>query len=183
MANDYRLSSGKRWLARLCFVLIGISSFANPINYFNLYYLLTGLVFGLLLGLLFRLFLRSFLNTFNWKYKKESGKDGLAYAVENGMLFLIPYAVIMTFATFYLGWNLTLGFVSTGLMTVGASSTMELGKIKGKQEIKNTLATTMVSFIFSTVWTLGLPYMIKIPSLIEGGLTLVKSLMQGGGGL
>lgn len=183
MNEEYKLSAGKRWFARLSFVLIGISSFANPIDYFNPYYLVTGALLGLVFGFLFQRFLRFFLNTFNWKYKKAGGKKGLKFAVENGLLYLIPYAVIMMFATFYLKWGMTLGFVSTGIMTVGATATMELGKIKGKQELKNTIATTIVAFLFSTIWTLGLTYMIKLPSLIEGGMTLAKSLLQGGGPL
>lgn len=183
MNEEFTLSVGKRWLARLCFLIIGINSFSNPIDRLNPYYIGTGIVFGLLFGWLFQMFLKSFLNTFNWKYKKEGGKNGLKYAIENGLLYLIPYVVLMTLATFYFRWSLTLGFVSTGIMTAGASATMELGKIKGKQEIKNTIATTIVAFLFSTIWTLGIPYMMKIPSLLEGGITLVRSLMQGGGGL
>lgn len=181
MNEEYKLSGGKRWIARFCFILIGISSFSNPIDRLNPYYIGSGVVFGLLFGMLFYWFLKSFLSTFNWKYKKEGGKNGLRYAIENGLLYLIPYAILMTIATFYFHWGLTLGFVSTGIMTVGASATMELGKIKGKQEIKNTIATTIVAFLFSTLWTLGIGYMIKVPSLLEGGIMLIRSLMQGGG--
>jgi len=180
MNDEYALSSGKRWLARLSFILIGISSFANPLDFFNLYNIGTGLILGLLYGFIFQLFLRSFLSTFNWKYKKTGGSKALRYSVENGLIYLVPYALIMTLATFILGWGMSLGFVSTGIMTVGATATMELGKIKGKQEIKNTIATTVVAFLFSTLWTLGLPYMVKLPALIEGGITLVKSLIKGG---
>ena len=177
------LSSGKRWLARLCFITIGICSIANPLDYFNLYYIGFGVVLGLLFGFLFRWFLKRFLNTFNFKYKKAGGKLALDYAVENGLLYLIPYAVMMAFATFYFGWSMTLGFVSTGIMTVGITSAMELGKLKGKQEIKNTIATSVVCFLFSTVWTMGLPYYTKVPSLLEGGVTLIRSIMGGGGPL
>jgi hypothetical protein len=33
MSDELKLSGAKRWLARLCFILIGISSFANPLEF------------------------------------------------------------------------------------------------------------------------------------------------------
>jgi small-conductance mechanosensitive channel len=99
------------------------------LNFLNLYNILFGsILLGLLFGFFFQLFLRSFLSTFNYKYKKQGGKDALRYSVENGLIYLIPYAIIMTLATFVLSWGMSLGFVSTGIMTVGATATMELRK-------------------------------------------------------
>jgi O-antigen/teichoic acid export membrane protein len=179
--NQYQLSMAKRWLARVCFMLIGISSFANPLDYLNLYNIITGLILGLLFGTLFKWFLKRFLNTFNWKFKKSGGKEGLNFAVENGLIYLIPYAVIMTIATFFAGWNMPLGFVSAGIMTVGITAAMELGKVKGKQEIKNTIATSFVCFLFSSLWTMGLQYMVKLPIFLGGLISLLKSFTNGGG--
>ncbi len=182
LKQDFKKGNGlKSWVRYLCFIGIGISAFANPMDPFSLYNILFGAVAGLLFGWLFRIFLRSFLSLFNGKFKKEKGKEVIRHAVDSGMLFLIPFAVMMLIAVFYLNWSETRGFVSAGIMAVGTAAAIEMGRVKGKQEIRNTIATSGISFLFSFLWTLSYAYLAKAPSLIEGGAGLIGGLLSGGG--
>lgn len=171
----------KNLVRNICFIAIGISAFTNPLEPINLFHTVFGAVAGLLFGWLFRKFLRAFLGVFNDKLKKEKGKAVIRDAVDSGMLFLIPFAVMMLIAVYYLNWSETRGFVSAGIMAVGTAAAIEMGRVKGKQEIRNTLATSGISFAFSFLWTLSYAYMAKAPAFIEGGAGLIGGFLSGGG--
>ena len=176
-------SSFKKLVRRICFISFGISAFSNPLERLNLYNIFFGILVGLFFGWLFKKFLRGFLGLFNSKFKKEKGKQVIRSAVDNGMLFLAPFAIMVLIATFYLKWSMTSSFISAGIMAVGTSSAIEIGKSKGKQEIRNTIATSGVSFVFSFIWTLSYQYLIKAPAFIEGGVNIIRSMISGGGGI
>ena len=178
------INKGKGWrslVRRLCFIAFGICAFTNPLDRINLYNILFGIAIGLFFGWLFKKFLRGFLGLFNGKFKKEQGKEVIRYAVDTGMLFLTPFAVMLLIAVFYLNWSLTAGFISAGIMSAGTAAAITMGKLKGKQEIRNTLATSGVSFLFSFLWSLSYPYLMKAPAIIEGGSVLLRTLISGGG--
>lgn len=182
MGNDKNKGGwGRNFLRRLCFIAIGISAFSNPMDRLNLYDMIFGALAGLLFGWLFRKFLKSFLSLFNSNFKKEMGKKPIRDAIDKGMLFLIPFTLMLLIAVYYLNWSETRGFVAAGLMAVGTASAIELGKAKGKQEIKNTLTSSGVSFFFSFLWTMSYAYLAKAPSFIEGGISLIKGIVSGGG--
>ncbi|MBU7006562.1 hypothetical protein [Phosphitispora fastidiosa] len=166
---------------RLCFMAIGIGALANPLDLFNPINIGFGILWGLIFGGLFRVFLKGFLGMFNGQFKKENGKEAIRYAVDNGMLFLTPFTLILLIAVFYLGWSMTIPFISAGIMAVGTASSIEMGKMLGKPGIKNTIATAGVSFVFSLLWTLSFSYLNIVPSYLEGGVNLVRSIAGGGG--
>lgn len=168
-------------IRRLCFIAIGVGALANPMDVLNPYNIGVGILAGLIFGWFFRMFLKGFLSMFNGKFKKEKGKEAIRYAVDNGMLFLAPFALMLLIAVFYLGWSMTVPFVSAGVMAVGTASAIEMGKMLEKPGFKNTLAAAGVSFVFSLIWTLSFSYLNRAPSYIEGGITLVRSVMGGGG--
>lgn len=172
---------GRNFVRRLCFIAIGISAFSDPMERLNPYDMIFGALAGLLFGWLFRKFLRSFLSLFNGKFKKKNGKEPIRDAVDSGMLFLLPFTVMLLLAVYYLNWSETRGFVAAGIMAVGTAAAIEFGKAKGKQEIKNTLATSGISFLFSFLWTLSYTYLAKAPSLVEGGVGLIRGIISGGG--
>lgn len=179
------MKRGRFWrnlLRRLCFVAFGISAFSNPLDRLNLYNIGFGIIIGLFFGYLFKKFLRSLLGLVNRNLKKEKGKESIVYAVDAGMLFLIPFAVMSLISTFYLKWYLTGGFISAGIMSVGTAAALEIGKLKGKQELKNTIITSLVSFVFSFIWTLSVQLLIRVPGFIEGGISILRSVLLKGGG-
>lgn len=162
-------------------MLIGASSFANPLDKLNPYALITGGLIGLVFGWLFRRFMRSFLGAFNRAAHQNQARILIRYATDIGMLFLAPFAVMLATSVFLLNWSMAVGFVSAGLMAVGTAATIELGKLKGKQELKNTVVTMLVSFLFSLIWTMGFSYVTRVPAWVEGSVILVRSLIAGGG--
>lgn len=181
MSIEYGKGSAMRNILRwTSFAVIGISSFSNPLDPFNRYNLIFGFILGMLLGILFRVFLSMFLGTVNSELKKEEGKAAIKYAIDNGMLFLIPFAVMVGVATFGLKWSMTLPFISAGLMAVGTASAIEVSKLKGKSDIKSTISTSVVSFSFSFLWTLGYPVLLKATGILQGGIELIISITKGG---
>lgn len=174
------MSKGKFWrslLRRLSFIAFGITAFSNPLDILNLYSIGWGIITGLLFGFIFNKFLRSFLCLFNRDLKKEKGKESIFYAVDTGMLFLIPFSAMTLISTFYLRWSLTGGFISAGIMAVGTAAALEVAKLRGKQEIKNTVITSVVAFLFSFVWTLSAQLLVKVPGLIEGAANLLRAML------
>lgn len=178
------INKGKAWrgiIRKICFAAFGVSAFSNPLDRFNVFNIIFGILIGLLFGWLFKKFLRGFLGLFNARFKKEHGKEVIRYAVDSGMLFLIPFAVMVLMAVFCLHWSMTGGFISAGIMAVGTAAAITMGKLKGRHEFRNTLATSGVSLLFSFIWTFSYPYMLKAPPLIEGGVTIIRSIVLGGG--
>lgn len=168
-------------IRRLCFMAIGVGALANPLDLFNPYDIGFGILWGLIFGGLFRIFLKGFLGMFNGQFKREKGKEAIRYAVDNGMLFLAPFTLMLLIAVYYLGWSMTIPFISAGVMAVGTASSIEMGKMLGRPGIKNTIATAGVSFVFSLFWTLSFSYLNKAPFYLEGGVNLVRSIAGGGG--
>ncbi|NPV91268.1 MAG: hypothetical protein HPY50_10915 [Firmicutes bacterium] len=169
-----------RWL---CFIAFGVSVFSDPLDRLNIYSIAFGAVAGLLFGWLFRIFLRTFLGMFDRAFKKQHGKYAIRLAVDRGMLFLVPFAVMLLVANYYLNWSMTIGFISAGILMAGTAAAIEMGKIKEKPELRNTLAASAVSFLFSLLWILSYQALAQAPSFIEGGINLIHSISLGGGGL
>lgn len=166
---------------RLCFMAIGVGALANPLDLWNPYNIGFGIFWGLLFGGLFRIFLKGLLSLFNGQLKKEKGKEAIRYAVDNGMMFLAPFTLMLLIAVYYLSWSMTIPFISAGIMAVGTASSIEMGKLLGKQGLKNTIATAGVSFVFSLLFTLSFSYLNKAPAYLEGGINLIRSVTGGGG--
>lgn len=171
------------WLGMLCFAVLGISAFSNPVNPLSAYNIAFGLIAGFFWGWLFIFFMRVFLRIANRSLVKEKGKGEIKKAVDGALLFLVPFAVMMFIAVFVLGWSNTASFVSAGLMAVGTAASVEIGKKLEKQEIKNVIAASGVAFLFSLLWIISFSFMSKVPGYIEGGLSILLSLMEGGGAL
>lgn len=178
------LQKGKRlksFIGGLCFAVFGVCAFLKPLNKDNVYHIIFGAAFGLIFGRLFKSFLKGFLKLFNRRFKKENGKKVFRHIVDAAALFLAPFATMTVIAAFYLKWAMSVVFVSAAIMAMGAAAAYEMGKIKGKQEIRNTLVTTLVSMVFSVIWTVAIPYLSKIPGYIEGGVNLISGIITGGG--
>lgn len=182
---DQYMKRGRMWrsqLRRICFAAFGAAAFTNPLDRWNIYHIAFGVIVGLLFGYFFRKILQGFLGLFNGEIKKENGKDSIVYAVDCGMLFLVPFAAMALLAVFYLKWSATAVFVAAGIMAVGTASALEMAKLGGVQEIKNTLVAAFVSYLFSFIWTLSAQWLARVPLYVEGGVSLLRSVLGKGGG-
>lgn len=172
----------KGWLRNLCFAAFGITAFSNPLNRLDVANIVFGIVIGMFFGFLFKKFLRGLLGLFNRKLKKDIGKAAIIYAVNTGMIFMVPFALMALLSVFYLKWSVVSGFISAGIMAVGTAASLEMGKLRGKQEIKNTIVTSLVSYLFSFLWTISAQILVKAPGLIDGAIILIRSIIPKGGG-
>lgn len=176
---------GKLWrglLRNVCFATFGVTAFSNPMNRLSVTNIVFGIVIGIFFGFLFKKFSQGLLRLFNGKLKKEIGKDAITYAVNTGMMFLIPFALMALLSVFYLKWSIVSGFISAGIMAAGTAASLEMGKLRGKQELKNTIITSMVSYLFSFIWTISAQILVKAPGLIDGAIIFIRSVMPKGGG-
>lgn len=178
MMEDLKKGHGLRsFLRRLCFISFGVTAFANPANLFNLVNLVYGILIGLLFGFLCKALLTGVLGVFNRDLKTLHGQKVISYAVDKGMTYMIPFAVMALLATFILDWSITGRFLSAGIMAAGVSASMEIAKLNGKQAIKNTLITSIVTGTMAIVWLFSSGFLGKIPPYLEGGASIVISLV------
>lgn len=167
--ENYKKGKGVRGFLRiLSFIIFGVLAFSNPLDKYNPYNIIIGGLIGLFFGFLCRLFLIWLLKAFNGQLRKTSGKKVISFAVNRGMLFLLPFAIMALFSYYYLGWFISSGFLSAGIMTAATSASIEIGKLKEKQEIKDTIASLLVGAGFSTLWIFGTGVLAGAPGLIEG---------------
>ncbi|WP_028307976.1 hypothetical protein [Desulfitibacter alkalitolerans] len=171
----------RNWIRRFSFMLLGASAFANPVDKLNPYNLIIGMIIGLLFSWLFKRFMYGFLGMVNRAKDKYQARRLVRYAADVGMLFLVPFALMLATAVFIMNWTVTSGLISAGMMAVGIAASIELGKLKGKQEIRNTLTTSFVAFLFSMIWIVGFQYVSRVPVWVEGAVIFIGSLMSGGG--
>ncbi len=169
-----------KFLALLAF---GATTFTSVSTRFNLYHIGFGCIVLIVFAWLYKRFLSMFLGLFNPIVKKEIGKKAIPIAVENSMLFLIPFAVMSIIATYYLKWSLTSTFLSTGFMIVGTTASIEVGKLRDKAVLRNTVITMLISFVFTFLLTFSVQILSKIPPLLEGGIKFVLTFINGGGDL
>lgn len=167
----------------LALVGFGATVYNAVATRYNPYYIGFGVLMCLIFGWLYKHFLRFLLGLFNPAIKKGVGKKEIHHAVDNSMLFLVPFAVMSLLATYYLKWTLTTAFLSTGIMSVGTAAAIEVGKLREKPVMRNTIITSGVSFLFSFVLTLSVQLLGKVPSLIEGAVKLLPTFFGNGGGI
>ena len=176
--DELKRGKGVRgFLRHLCFAAFGIAALADITNLLNPINLIFGAVIGIIFGIICRAFFSGILGSFNKELKKERGKKVVSYSVGRGMVYLVPFATIAVLATFALGWNVPGGFLSAGLMTGGIASSLELDKLLGKASTKNSITASIICGTFAAIWTVGIRFVAVVPQYIEGGITLLGSLM------
>lgn len=168
-----------RFIIKLCFIVFGISAYANPADKYNISNIVFGALMGLFFGYLFRTFIKMVLKALNSDVISEYGKNAISSSVEKGMVFIVPFCAMALLAVFAMNWSATAAFVSAGIMTAGASASIEIGKIRGKQQIKNTIASSVISWIFSTMWIFSIGFLSRVPMYAEGIVNLLKVLLGG----
>lgn len=166
-------------LRHLGFMFLGVLAFYDPQDPLNIAVIAFGCILGISYSILYKGFIHRALRLLNGKVKKEHGKEPMARAVALGGLFILPFALLAGLSTLWFGWQLNTSFVTTGVTAIGTAAGLEFSKLTGKPRLKNTLTTASLSWVFSTLWTFGIPYLVHAPGFIEGGISLVRSLIAG----
>jgi hypothetical protein len=139
-------------------------------------FLIYGILIGIAFGLVYNFVLKLILGVANKDLKKQHGSKIVSLGISKGLLFIVPFAIMALLAAYVMGWTITTGFVSAGLMTAGATITMELEKIKGNGTVKNSLLPIGISFVFATIWAVGIGYMAILSLYVDGGVNVLLSL-------
>ena len=79
------------------------------------------------------------------------GRDTVQEAASNGLLLLLPFAVLALVAELLLGWNASQTFSSAGLMTACGAVGVEVSRSGGGQ-LRSMLVPTAIAFAMATAW-------------------------------
>jgi len=171
-------SKFKAFIGTICFAVFGVVSFMdinypdNPIN------IGVGIVIGLLFSFVSKKVLSILVSMFNGKLKTTHGRKIVKEMVSKTLVYMLPFAVMAFFSTYYLGWTANSAFVSSAVMTCAALTAVEIGKLKEKPSIVDTIATTVSSSILSTVWVLSIGLLRVIPGYVLAIIKLVLPLIS-----
>jgi len=166
------------WLRRVCFILLGITSFTDSSMPYDVGRLIAGVLVGIIFGFIATSFYRMILWLMNPKLNKASDKKVIKEVVNSGMMFLLPFTIMALIAVFALGWQVNGVFVSAALMSVGVVASNELEKHTGKAKMKNTIAATVISGGFASLWLISLNTLKFLPTYINGGYDMIRSLIE-----
>lgn len=83
--------------------------------------------------------------------RSQYGPRGVGTAIARGFLLLFPFTVLALAAELALGWNAVQAFASAGIMSSGAATGAELGKLGGGR-LRSVLLPTGWCFVLTSVW-------------------------------
>lgn len=180
MIEEMKKGKSLRTLLRyLSFGIFGSAALIYAEKPLSPVFMIYGIFIGVVFGIFYNFVLKLILGLANKDLKEKHGRKIVSLGVSKGLLFLVPFAIMALLAAYVMGWTITTGFVSAGLMTAGATITMELEKIKGKGSVKNSLLPLGISFVFSAVWSVGIGYMAILSLYVDGGVNILLSLANG----
>ena len=78
------------------------------------------------------------------------GRDAVQEAAANGLLLLLPFAVLALVAELLLGWNASQTFSSAGLMTACGAVGVEVSR-RGGGQLRSMLVPTAIAFATAAV--------------------------------
>lgn len=158
----------------MVFGIVGYMNLRSPWNITNIVFgILVGLIFGFIGKLLFSLL----LTLLNNDIKKSEGKGAIKAAVRRSTIFMFPYAVLVFLSSYFLGWAAAAVFFSAAIMNTGVMAATEIGRLKGKPAIKNTIATTISAALVSYLWIFSAGYLKNVPAMLESLVTLGLSVL------
>jgi len=177
--NSSTVLKGSPWYslaALFCFAVFGVIGLLNPFDRFNPVSIILGITVGICFGFLCRLLLSVVLGLANRSLKTPHGRGIVGAAVARSMLFLLPFALMSLLAAYVLRWSALSAFVSAGLMTAAVAAAIELGRIKAKPEIKDTILASVVAWALSAAWIYALGFLGRLPLYVESAVRLLSSL-------
>jgi hypothetical protein len=79
------------------------------------------------------------------------GRDAVQEAASNGLLLILPFAVLALVAELLLGWNASQTFSSAGLMTACGAVGVEVSR-RGGGRLRSMLVPTAMAVALAAVW-------------------------------
>ena len=168
----------KGFIGTLCFIVFGIVAFMdfnNPLNRINIG---VGIALGFVFSFLSKLILSVFFRILNGDVKKNYSKKHIKAAISFGMVYLVPFSVMAFLASYYMHWTATSAFLSTGIMTVSALTAVELGKLKSKPSIFNSIAATVAGAMISSLWLFTAAFSKLVPLYVGALIKYISTFLS-----
>jgi len=165
--------------AVLCFAAFGATGLMNPFDRLNPVYLAVGAVVGLAFGFICRVFFSLFLGLGNLGLRRDHGRGVVGAAIARGMSILVPFAAMSLLAAYWLRWSALTPFVSAGLMTAGVAAAIELGRLKPRPGIRDTILASVAAWVLAAAWIYVVGYAVRLPAYVEGVAGLLRVLSRG----
>lgn len=168
----------KSFIGIICFVAFGVISLMdinypdNPVN------LSVGIILGLLFSFISKKLFSSMLSMFNGKLKNTHGKGVIKAKVSSGMVYMLPFAIMAFASAYYLGWTANSAFLSSAIMTCGALTGVEIGKLKEKPAIADTIVTSASAAVLSAVWIMSAGFLRLMPGYVVAIIKMVPALIN-----
>jgi hypothetical protein len=176
--NPMRYSALKRFTGLVCFALFGMVGTFRQGQEFSLPYLLYGAVVGFAFGWISMFIMAILLRLINPGLGKMY-KGGFARkAVAQGMVFLVPFALMAFIAAYALHWKSSGLFVSAAVAAVAVATGEEVSKLYDKPRLWNNIVPSIVASGCSMVWLYLIVQVQSFPSAVVSLYSTVTMLMS-----
>jgi hypothetical protein len=172
-----KLGSLGSFIGTLCFIVFGIVGYMNLSAPLSRGGIIFGIIISLIFGFITKFFMGNFLSLMNRGIAKDQGKRVVKSIVKRCTIYMFPYAVMVSLAAYFLGWSAAGVFFSAALMNVGVVAASEISRLKGKDAIRNNIATSIIAVAISFLWMISSNYLKNIPGLLDGVITMALGLM------
>jgi hypothetical protein len=162
-----RHTGWKRFFGLLCFCAFGLVGFLHRGNDLNAWYMLYGALVGLVFGFLSMLLLAIVLRIINPKLKKIYSNLGFARkSVSEGMVFMVPFAVMAMLAAYYLNWSSAGLFVSAAIASAASGTGAAISKLYDKPKLWNNIVPSVLASACSMAWLYFIVQVQSLPSQV-----------------
>lgn len=175
--NRKNHSGFKRFIGYLCFALFGIVSAMQPGRESNILNIVYGLLVGIVFGWVSMLVLAIFLGWINPALKKTQPRGFARRAVSNGMVFMVPFALMAFMAAYFLHWKSAGLFVSAAISAVAVATGAEISKLYEKPRLWNNLVPSVLASACSMLWMILIVQVLSIPSTLLNLYTLAAKFL------
>lgn len=173
-----KFSGLKAFFRLIGFALMGFVAFSKPAKDVDLLNALFSALTGLFFGSVYRAFLVWFTKPFNGELKKKYGKKAVKKALDNGLVYIFPFAVIAFISRFFFGASLVVPLFSSALVIGAISGASNINALREKPRTANIVVAFVISSIFTTLWIYCSPWLARMPIYAESGLKLLQVLLK-----
>ena len=170
-----RHTGWKRFFGLLCFCIFGMVGFLHQGNDLNVWDMLYGALVGLIFGFLSMLFLAIVLRIINNKLKKIYKKGFARKSVSEGMVYMVPFAVMAVLAAYYLNWSSAGLFVSAAIVAAASGTGAAISRLYDKPKLLNNIVPSFIASACSMAW---LYFIVQIQSVPSGVMGIIGMITQ-----
>jgi hypothetical protein len=166
----------KRFFGLLCFCVFGMVGFIRQGGDMNLWFILYGVLTGLIFGSLSMLILAIVLRIINPKLKLTQKKGFARRSVSEGMVYMVPFAVMAVLAAFFLNWSSAGLFVSAAIAAAASATGGAISRLYDKPRLLNNVVPSVIASACSMVWLFFVAQVQSVPSMVAGIVGMLSQL-------